>query len=965
MSSRLIRRAIGLGAILALPAMGFAQEQVLNGTVRDSSGAVLPGVTITATNTDNGNTFETVTDGRGAYRLSVRPGPYSIRAALSGFQTVVQTGLTLLVGQETRVDISMAVSTVEETVEVTGEAPLVNVNESMVGGNIDPKQMTEVPILGRDWKSLALLAPGNRTTEIGGDPVQWTREDNVDFNMNLDGQQVSNALGVGGQPRYSRESIAEFEFISNRFDATQGRSPAAMVNAITKSGTNTLKGEMSGYFLNNDWGAKDHVLNEKVPYKNQQFSGALGGPIVKDRLHFFGNFEYQRTPRTTTANTPYPSFNISLTGTNSVKMGGGRVDYEISPSNRLMVRGDGAKSWQPFSDLGSDHPAGTSSTDETSYSVWGTLNSVLSNRALNQIKFGYSKFGFHQETLTHWSNSWQANNGLTTGHPRIRFQGFSIAGSTFQPRTWAQRVLTFRDDFTYSYEAKGRHDLKTGGEYLHSASLSTNCNQCMGLIFARGGPVPSNIEQLFPDPFNVDTWDLAAISPITQRYNIGVGTFDFPDTMHKFGAWVQDDWQISEKMTLNLGLRYDLIWNAFGQKWSVPNWVAADRPQDTNNIQPRLGFAYSLDDKTVLRGGAGLYYADIPAAGLFWAQFPTKAALITVRNDGRADFAANPFNGPRPTYEEALGLFCNANNVPGCLLQSYEELPPPAAYAHVPQKWQFSVGMQRRVGSSSAFTADYVYARGTNEKLLQPNMNLTYDPDDEVPFGPHANYPFSDTAHRVDPTYGVVGVDPFLGWSNYHALQTSFTKRFSNNYQFGATYTLSWLYTGEGNPISGSQLVTLTVPKDIGGDYSLAQTDQRHRLVLNGVWEVGGGFQLSGVYFYGSGARFSRIYGEDLRDIGESFEAFGLRLRQDGSLVPRNALVGDPIHRVDVRLQQRIPLGSRLKLDGIFELYNLFDHANYGGYVNDELSPQFGEPTYSSNIAFTPRAIQLGFRLQF
>jgi hypothetical protein len=145
----------------------------------------------------------------------------------------------------------------------------------------------------------------------------------------------------------------------------------------------------------------------------------------------------------------------------------------------------------------------------------------------------------------------------------------------------------------------------------------------------------------------------------------------------------------------------------------------------------------------------------------------------------------------------------------------------------------------------------------------------------------------------------------------------------------------------------------------------LAVTDQRHRAVFNGIWQVGGGFQLSGIYFYGSGERYPRYYEEDLRGLGEGFEAFAFRLRRDGTLVPRNGFVGDPVHRVDIRLQERIPLPGRASIDGILELFNLFNRANYGTYVTDELSPLFGEPEYNNNLAYAPRTVQLGFRLTF
>jgi hypothetical protein len=945
--------------VLAFPLFVYGQEATLIGTVTDSTGAVLPGVTVTATNEATGNIFTAITDGTGRYRLPARVGTYRMSIELSGFTTVSRQNIELLVGQTVTVNAQMMPSTLQETVTVTGEAPLIETTSSTVGGNIDPRQMSELPVQGSDWMSLALLAPGNRTTAIGDEPVTTPREDNPDFALNLDGQQVGNTLGALNQPRYSRDSIAEFEFVSNRFDATQGRSPAAVVNAITKSGTNDFTGIFSGYFRNSDWNAEDHVLDRKVPFRNDIFTVSAGGPIVRDRLHYFGNFEYDRTPLTTFSHTPYPAFDISLSGKETIKMGGGRTDYELSPSSRLMFKGDGTRRVTPFNSLSTNHPAQAVSTDEKSWRALGEMTTVLSNKSLNQLEIGESRIHFDQASLAQWSGSWQAVNGRTAGHPIIRMRGFSVAGSSFVPRYWDQRVMTIRDDFTTSWSAHGRHDIKTGGEFLWSRSHTTNCFECMGVITARGGPVPANIESIFPDPFNVDTWNLAALTPITQKYELGIGTFDFPDTMPKYGLWFQDDWSITDKLTLNLGVRYDLLWNAFAQNRSFEPWMAANRPQDADNIQPRAGFAYIINDRTVFRGGVGLYYADVPAAALFWAQMPSKMAIIAVTPDGRPDFTANPFNGPRPTFQDALQRFCYVSNVPGCLIRDIDELPPPPEYAEVPHKLQTSLGIERQFSETMALTADYVYSHGYNENILQSNINGTFDPATGV------NRPFSDPSTRINPLFGRVGMDPKTGWSNYHALQSAFTKRFADRWQASVTYTLSGLWNGDPLPLSGLQMVTFPVVKDIGGDYSLAVTDQRHRVVFNGIWQVAGGLQLSGIYFYGSGERQPLIYGDELRGLGQGFESFTPRLRPDGTLVPRNGFVGDPIHRVDMRLQQRIPLGSGRSVDGMLELFNVFDRANYGAWVTDEADRQFAQPDYNANLAYAPRTVQLGFRLTF
>jgi len=256
-----------MGLILySLPVL--AQEATLTGTITDTTGGVLPGVTITATHEATGNVFVGVTDDKGAFRLPVRTGVHRVTAELPGFSTVTRS-IDLLVGQQGVVNLQLSPSTVQENVTVTGEAPLIETTSSQVGGNIDPRQMQDLPINGRNWLDLAILAPGSRqnasSDTLGSSDYQ--------YQINVDGQQVSDLFaGSFGQPRYSRESMAEVQVVTNRFDATQGRSSGQQLNAITRSGTNTPQGTFSGYFRDDKFNAKDFIANRVLPYSHQQLA---------------------------------------------------------------------------------------------------------------------------------------------------------------------------------------------------------------------------------------------------------------------------------------------------------------------------------------------------------------------------------------------------------------------------------------------------------------------------------------------------------------------------------------------------------------------------------------------------------------------------------------------------------------------------------------------------------------------
>jgi hypothetical protein len=957
MRSRMVRRLTFLCALLALPVVGHAQEAVVGGTITDQSGGVLPGVTVRVVHEASGNTFEAVTDDRGVFRVPARIGLHRITAELSGFATISQSGVELLVGQTAVINIKMSPSAVQETVTVTGESPLLDVTQSTVAGNIDQRQLQDLPAQGGDWTSLALLAPGNRTTTMGGTPVQ-DRADVREYHLNLDGQQVTQTMGIGGQPLYSRAGVAEFQFISNRFDATQGRSSGVIVNAVTKSGTNTYSGTVGGLFRDSDWNAEDPVLNRVVPFSNQQFNFAGGGPLVRDKLHFFANYEYDRTPKTSIWATPFPAFNITLNGKQAKKLGGVRLDYQVSTATRAMFKFHRANDYNPFG-AGSAtlHPASSNDEDRTSVEYLGQLTQVLSNRALNEVKVGFASWEVLQGNLTNWSDHWQAHNGITGGHPRVQMVGFTIAGNQNAPRIRDQNMYSVRDDFTFSYDARGRHDLKAGAEWLFMHELTRNCRNCMGQIDARVSTIPSaTMQAIFPDPFNVDTWNLAALSPFTRRFTLGISeTFRTPFDVPRTAAWVQDDWQLSDRLTLNLGLRYDLISNAWANDASVPPILEPGRPNDTNNIQPRVGFAYQLNDRTVVRGGVGRYYGDVLTNLQMWTYGNETIASVEIVNNGRPDFAANPFNGPAPTTDQAFANFCDVNPRQGCLVRGLQELAPPPDYAEVQNSWQTSIGLQHQFGQAMAVEVDYVYNGSRNEKIIMDNVNVTFNPATGV------NLPYSNAATRPYPLMGIISVTPYAGWSDYHAVQSSVTRRFRNNWQGSVTYTVGGLWNAISNPMSGARIVDFSVAPDLGNEYTLAETDQRHRVVFNGIWQAGRGFQVGGIYFFGAGERLGADNGQDLRNLGAGPQRF----RGDGTIIPRNDFVGESVHRVDLRLQQRFRLGGNRSIDGMFEVYNLFDHSNFGSYTLDESSRDFGQPEQNINLAYAPRTVQLGFRFSF
>ena len=956
---------IALCAIALTPrALLAQQEAALSGALVDTSGGVLPGVSVTALHQASGNTFLAVTDERGEFRLPVRVGQYQLTIELPGFATLVRR-VEILVGQTAALKLEMAPDTITEAVTVSAEAPLVDTASSTLGGNIDRRQMQELPINGRNWMDLAILAPGSRQNEASNIPQSRQGYSQI----NIDGQQITHLIpGTDqNQPSYSMDAIAEFVLITNRFDATQGRSAGMLANAITKSGTNDHAGTLSGFFRSDRFNAADHIQKRVLPYSNQQISGTFGGPIVLDRLHFFANYETEREPRTVTFSSPFPSFNIDQAALNRQRKAVARVDFQMSPQMRLYVRGQKYYFDQPYGGTGgaTSHPSTARREQRYSDQYFSTFTQVLGDRAVNEIKGGVALYDYTRDSHVKWMGGCFPDAPVDCGGSvTISLRGYSIGSAVGQHQY--QDNYSIRDDFVTSFVKGGRHDIKVGAEYINQPTVIDWCAQCTGAIEANGAAIPANIQQLFPVWDDASTWNLAALLPITVRVRRAVSNtnFHYEVPQHLMAGWLQDDWKVASRLTLNLGVRYDVQLGVHSENLTLLPWVN-DIPHDLNNYAPRLGFAYSLNDRTVLRGGYGLFFTQVSTDEAHQTALYTVSAVAEQLNDGRADFAANPFNGPVPTFEQVLATACDITGiVPGCLRRELtSEINHPwreGSYAH-----QASIGMQRQLGNVANVEANYVYTGGRGEENTY-NVNLSYDPVTGV------NYPFRDIGKRPFPEWGLVNVGFLEGYSNYHALETSFTKRFSSRWQASGTYTLAGFWDGTPPPpviaIVDGQLTRsalgFEVAKDLGGEYGLAAGDQRHRAVFSGIYEAPLGLQVSGMYFFGSGTRRTTTYGGDLRNAGGTAVS-EQRLRPDGTIVPRNGFVGDPIHRVDMRLQKKIALGANRSIAGVVEVFNLLNHENYGSYTTQESSASYGRPSFNSNLAYQARMLQLGFRLAF
>ena len=957
------------------------------GTATDETKGVLPGVVVTAVDLATARQFTAATDVNGEYRIvAMPPGRYKLQAELEGFATIVLPEIEILVGQSRRVPFEMQVATLAETLTITGEAPLVDTRTVQVGGNIDRRQMEELPIQGRNWMELGMMVKGVTANDFSTNRP-GVLADGM-FRLNLDGQEMTQAVaGTSAfrQPGLSKESIAEFQVVTNMFDITQGRSSQIQIQAISRAGTNNFDGTMYGYFRSDRFNAADPIANRVLPYSNQQVGGSIGGPVLRDKIHFFTTYEYEREPNTIVSSPPaWGGQSISLPTKTTQNNFMARVDWQVSAKDHLMVRGTHWDIGNPFEAVtGTEHPTQASDRIYDSFTVNGVWSRVLSPSAVQEVKVSYFDY--------HWLHIPSADVPLT---PAYFFPIGRIAARWNYPEEFFQDTPAVRYDLSVH---KGSHDFKIGGEFLKwKDSGYWEHNQRGFFLF---GATPADIARRFPlDAWNdASRWDLSGLDSLVIRYDINFPFYsarvqcpsppelpsgncrwglDFDDSGSNleiprptWGVWFGDTWAVNSRLTLNMGVRYDLDWGATAppgvRETSVPvnNGLFTEDVgfkngiRDYNNVAPRVGFSWNVlgTGAFVIRGGSGIYYG-LPTSELAFDHQMFNGQRILVNsyvNDGQPGFIADPTRGLT-----AADYF--SGRVP---------LPPQAPWviAHeyeMPYTFQNIIGFQRQLGERSAFDADLTYWHAY-DMGHERDANLFYDPatgfnKNPIVFG------------RPRSDFTEIKLRESVGEADYLALATQFTRRYANNFQGNVTYTLMFFKHDNGAGTSGfggSRFNQFNVDEEWGRSVDF----QRHTLRLNGIVRAPWGINLAGIYFFGSGNYYPRFWAANPFGISNFNVALNrLRPNENGVFDPlrsdliieRNSLKGRPIHKVDLRVMKEVPIGP-MKVAGIFEVFNLLNHENYGNYNGQENSTTFGSPRQLLNVAYLPRAMQLAFKITF
>jgi hypothetical protein len=788
------------------------------------------------------------------------------------------------------------------------------------------------------------------------------------FQLNLDGQQVTqkNAGSGFGQPNFSREAIAEFQIITNLFDITQGRSTGMQVNAISRSGTNTPSGSVYGSFRSDRFNSADPVANRVLPYSNQQIGGALGGPIIRDRLHYFFSYEREREPATLFAQPAAlggqsASFDTKATQNSYL----GRMDWQQSTSNSLNVRASYWNWGNPFDQVSSNgYPAQGSIRTRNATNVIGTWSHVASSNRISQLHVGYNGFTWQNLPVPE-----------LLGVPEYVFSNITIGPRNNYPQTFWQKTWQARYDLNLTYS---KHTIKIGTEVFRGRDTATWFLGRAGRMFFTQLPSPAEMARRFPiDQWNNPAaWDVAGLDSIVQRFDINYHPLDWAIDIPRpqWAVWFGDTWQVMDRLTLNYGIRYDLDWGATAPPGITENTILIDNGRDTgdfgyradirdlDNVSPRVGFTYNVggENDFVIRGGTGLFYASHVSNITNNHQLYNQLVAASFVNDGRPGFALDPTRGV--TEQDVLS---GAVAVPP---QQKIILDPDFKIGYT---WQSSIGFQKQLSPVLAVESDLTHWKWYNEGRTR-DVNLFFDPV--------TGYNIDPRLGRPNPNYTQIAWQNSLGKRDEMALSTAVTRRLRDNLQGGLTYTFMFFKHDDGSfGFTSGTANNQFDPYD--GEWARSTDFQRHTLRMWTMYEFPWNMSVSGVYLYGSGNYYvTSISGAPFGKPGtnrlnirgpitipeairDRFE--GPAVIETGAVTPRNALRGTALHKVDLRVQQIISLPGRVRLQLIGEVFNLLNHDNFGSFVTQVDNARFGQPTAILGNAYAPRSGQLGFRLSF
>jgi hypothetical protein len=914
---------------------------------------------------------ESVSNADGTFFMSgIIPGRYEITANLAGFRAYSRRDVLVEVGRTASVDVQMAVGGLEEALTVTAEAPLVDITSKEVGGNITSRELIDLPSINRNYIGFVGLLPGiipNISTEsFGSDSINVNGQDARNNNYMLDGANNNDdVIGqrAGTQARTPLESIQEFQVITNQFDAEFGRTTGAVINAVTKQGSNTFRGSGFAYLQDAGLTEKSYFAKrddlDKPDTKNQQFGGTVGGPIVKDKAHFFASVERVLIDEGITVTIPArPDLNATTTEQTRVWNTLVRFDHQLNASNTWGVRWLRETSPQMNQIIVSNNRPVTLGAsreeDDLDQTIVGTLSSVLGNTRVNTLRFGFT-----QEDVAF------ANPGFNSNGRRQDLLPPTLVFLTFvdQQSNVAQARINnaYQLENTFSWFVPGRggdHDVKFGIQAQYSTNTADTQDNLNGTFTFRSDvPFNPNDPTTYPERLQVRV--------------PGANVLDMHATF--FSAFVQDKWRLGNQFTLSIGVRYDLEDVPIEEVDNPRFSDVSDYPKDVNNIAPRVGFSYDVtgDGRQVVRGGYGQFYdkthfeliTGIITGGVFSdsfnVNFPANAADPGPSLGQRP---TDPFlaNGPTVNRDLLAQQFPASSRLRNTGTVNLDNPDRRIPYTH-----QFTIGYERQIADTMSWSADYVHA-------MARDLFMTQDLNP----GLRDTTARTATLRRTDRNFvAAVNTPVNVGETDYDALQMQIEKRYSSNWSARASYTLAHSRgntSGVGIPTSGFQLLD-----DLHLDLNEGPTniDRRHNLVLSGSAIVPrtGGMTFSLVARALSGLPFSLTDSSTDPDRNGSFSeplpageysGNGEDAYTTDNEATRNGARGPGFFQVDLRAGYRLRLPGSRTFDVFADVFNVTNRANFANPTGDRRLTDFLLLSALRDGA-VPRTLQLGARFGF
>jgi outer membrane receptor protein involved in Fe transport len=1047
-----------LSIVLIAPVSAQVTTGDITGRVVDGQGNAVVNATVTARNSGTGETRSIATDDTGSYSIAqLPPGNYEVTVEAQGFSRSVIKDLSVNVGTRQTRNFELKPGSVSETVEIVGGAPLIETTTSEIGGVVTPVEVQNLPLLNRTFAALSAIMPEARPvgnfdptkTRVGA--VAISGGDGRQLDVNVDGgDNKDNVVGSLLQ-NFAYEGIQEFQVLQHRWTAESGRAVGGVVNVVTKSGSNGLHGSFFANFRDEalrsldffEKRAKDERertgaslapgLNDKPSFSRQEVGGSIGGPIVKDKLFYFGAFERFRERQSLLVLPDALPQLAAIPGANPVSeiptpyddyLLTTKVDHRLSDKQSMFYRfafQDNSSPNDQFDPTLPSDLSGGNANDNRLYSFIANHTYALSPTRLNVFSFHFQDFK-------------NAILGVTDA-PNITFPSVQIGANVNVPQETNERKYQFRDDFSWQM---GKHAMKLGTNYINTKLAGSFFFGANGyqIIFFDDPLTILNNHAVYPQGFATR----GAVQEID--FNTGDGNTSQP-RVHQLAFYVQDDYKISPRLTLNLGLRWDanlhlLVDQTNNRTIQILSQLDNPRAQaitgDADKLtkttpsykefQPRLGFAFDPrgDGKMVIRGGYGIFYDQIFQNLTLFSQqqtnptiYQTVLALVNsevgVGQLANFRFGIDPLPAPvggADNTQLAAGAFGRIND---------PDMKDPYVQ-------KFSIGFQKQLGEHYVLSSDYVHTLGLHEARVQninPRIANICDP------GFPGSTPNSSQCVRGATTrfFDRAFVDAGLGAGRLEQINmfTSTNRSFFDSWTtelrgrvgkatFRAAYVLSSSRAWGGQPLasySGNGIAITPENQFKDEEFGPTRIDERHRIVMSGVFDLPLGIQLSPIFQLASARPYSLNSGFDIDGDGRStvdricegtdpaavFAARGdaaalaalnprgctqaqVNNSRKGFIVDADGNIKERSGRyfnVDLRATKVFSIGEKLKIKGYADIYNIFNVENLSFADRLGLSPAtsglgFRQPVSLYGPGFgppvgRPLTVQLGFRVDF